>query len=100
MSGGSPYAWRVWLALEHKGMPYELKLLSFDALSTHVDIEVTPFVDAGRVFGRSGTVPFTQLHPVGGIGFRGIARPFVVGYVDVGYGSEGSAVFTGIGYPF
>jgi len=64
------------------------KLLSFDALSTHVDIEVTPFVDAGRVFGRSGTVPFTQLHPVGGIGFRGIARPFVVGYVDVGHGSE------------
>ncbi len=76
------------------------KLLSFDALSTHVDIEVTPFVDAGRVFGRSGTVPFTQLHAVGGIGFRGIARPFVVGYVDVGHGSEGSAVFTGIGYPF
>jgi len=64
------------------------------------DIEVTPFVDAGRVFGRSGTVPFTQLHAVGGIGFRGIARPFVVGYVDVGHGSEGSAVFTGIGYPF
>jgi outer membrane protein assembly factor BamA len=76
------------------------KLLSFDAISTHVDIEVTPFVDAGRVFGRLGTVPFTQLHSVGGIGFRGIARPFVVGYVDVGYGSEGSAVFTGIGYPF
>lgn len=28
---GSPYAWRVWLALEHKQIPYELKLLSFDA---------------------------------------------------------------------
>jgi glutathione S-transferase len=28
---GSPYAWRVWLALEHKGMSYELKSLSFDA---------------------------------------------------------------------
>jgi len=27
---GSPYAWKVWLALEHKGIPYELKLLSFD----------------------------------------------------------------------
>ncbi len=26
---GSPYAWRVWLALEHKALPYELKLLSF-----------------------------------------------------------------------
>ncbi len=27
---GSPYAWRVWLALEHKRMPYELKQISFD----------------------------------------------------------------------
>ena len=30
-ASGSPYAWRVWLALEHKGLPYELKMLSFDA---------------------------------------------------------------------
>jgi glutathione S-transferase len=28
---GSPYAWRVWLALEHKGMAYDLKRMSFDA---------------------------------------------------------------------
>jgi len=28
---GSPYSWRVWLALEHKGIPYEQKVLSFDA---------------------------------------------------------------------
>src|SRR5579862_7963999 len=28
---GSPYAWRVQLALEHKGLPYELKVLSFSA---------------------------------------------------------------------
>ena len=28
---GSPYAWRVWLALEHKGIAYEQKILSFDA---------------------------------------------------------------------
>jgi glutathione S-transferase len=26
---GSPFAWRVWLALEYKGIPYEFKLLSF-----------------------------------------------------------------------
>ena len=26
---GSPYSWRVWLALEHLGVPYELKILSF-----------------------------------------------------------------------
>jgi len=28
---GSPYAWRVWLALEHKHIPYRLNLISFDA---------------------------------------------------------------------
>jgi glutathione S-transferase len=28
---GSPYVWKVWLALEHKGIPYELKMLSFQA---------------------------------------------------------------------
>jgi glutathione S-transferase len=31
---GSPYAWRVWLALEHKALPYELKVLSFSAGDT------------------------------------------------------------------
>jgi glutathione S-transferase len=31
---GSPYAWKVWLALEHKGIPYELRVLSFDAGDT------------------------------------------------------------------
>jgi len=28
---GSPYAWRVWLALEHKAVNYELKSISFSA---------------------------------------------------------------------
>jgi glutathione S-transferase len=28
---GSPYSWRVWFALEHKRIPYELKILSFSA---------------------------------------------------------------------
>jgi glutathione S-transferase len=28
---GSPYSWRVWLALEHKHIAYELKTLSFSA---------------------------------------------------------------------
>lgn len=26
---GSPYSWRVWLALEHLGLPYELRIISF-----------------------------------------------------------------------
>ena len=28
---GSPYAWRVWLALEYKRIPYEQKVMSFSA---------------------------------------------------------------------
>jgi hypothetical protein len=76
------------------------KVLSFDATTTNVDVEVTPFIDVGRVFAHTSTLPFDQLHRVYGVGFRGIARPFVVGYVDIGYGSEGVAAFTGINYPF
>jgi hypothetical protein len=76
------------------------RVFSFNAVATHVDLELAPFVDLGRVFSQTSTFPLTQLHPVGGLGIRGIARPFVVGYVDIGYGNEGVAVFTGINYPF
>jgi hypothetical protein len=71
----------------------------FDAIS-HVEIEVAPFVDVGNVFHEGPTFPIRALHKVAGVGFRAIARPSVVGYVDVGYGSDGAAVFTGINYPF
>jgi hypothetical protein len=68
--------------------------------STRLDLEVAPFLDVGRVFSGLDTWPVSDLHKVLGVGFRGVARPFVVGYVDVGYGSEGTAIFSGIGYPF
>jgi hypothetical protein len=73
---------------------------SMDAFSTHIDLQLAPFFDTGRVFGSTSTVPITHLHNVLGMGFRGIAPPSVVGYVDIGKGHEGLAVFTGIGYPF
>lgn len=73
---------------------------SFDAVSTRVDLEMAPFVDLGRVFSRTNADPLEQLHHVFGVGFRGIAKPFVVGKVDIGYGSEGVAIFTGLNYPF
>jgi hypothetical protein len=76
------------------------KVFSFDAVTTLLDIEVAPFVDFGRVFSNSGVNPLGHVHEAAGVGFRGIARPYVVGYVDVGYGTEGAAVFTGLNYPF
>jgi hypothetical protein len=76
------------------------RVLAFDASATHVEVELTPFVDLGRVYSHANTFPLQQLHQVYGIGFRGVARPSVVGYVDIGYGSDGIAAFTGINYPF
>jgi outer membrane protein assembly factor BamA len=82
------------------GLEWRRTVFSFDAVTTRVNVELAPFVDLGRVFSRTSTLPFEQLHHVFGVGFRGIAPPFVVGKVDVGYGSEGVAVFTGLNYPF
>lgn len=79
---------------------FRRKVLSFDAATTSIDVELTPFIDVGRVFARTSTDPLSDLHRVYGVGFRGIAKPFVVGYVDIGYGTEGVAAFTGLNYPF
>jgi Omp85 superfamily domain len=76
------------------------RVFEMDIFNTHGILELAPFVEAGRVFHTPREDPFSDLHPVGGMGFRGIAEPFVVGYVDVGWGGEGAAVFSGINYPF
>lgn len=76
------------------------KVYTFNAVTTDLDIEVAPFIDVGRVFSQTSTSPVDHMHQAYGVGFRGIARPFVVGYVDIGVGSDGAAVFTGLNYPF
>jgi hypothetical protein len=80
----------------------ELRTRVFHAelFNTHGILELAPFFDLGRVYHDAAADPFTQMHPAGGIGFRAIALPFVVAYVDVGYGPEGTNVFSGINYPF
>jgi outer membrane protein assembly factor BamA len=62
--------------------------------------EVAPFLDVGRVFSSAATFPFEHLHIAGGLGFRAVIHPQVVGYVDLGYASEGFAAFSGLDYPF
>jgi hypothetical protein len=76
------------------------KIFDVNLFSTELTFEMAPFVDAGRVFHELDDNPVAHLHVAGGIGFRGIAKPFIVGYVDIGYGSEGTAIFSGINYPF
>ena len=79
---------------------FRRKVFTFNAITTDLDIEVAPFIDIGRVYSQTSTLPIDHMHQVFGVGFRGIARPFVVGYVDIGIGSDGAAVFTGLNYPF
>jgi Omp85 superfamily domain len=86
---------RSLMGAELRTTVYELNIFN-----THAEIELAPFLEAGQVFAQLSDSPFDQLHPAGGMGVRGVVRPNVVGFVDLGYASEGLAIFTGINYPF
>lgn len=61
---GSPFAWKVWLTLEHKGIPYEGKRLSFDNDDTKTPqfLKVNPrgqvpaIVDDGFALAQSNAI--------------------------------------------
>jgi hypothetical protein len=72
----------------------------FEAFRTRVTLELAPFVDAGKVYSSGPGNAFSEMHSAAGVGVRGVASPYVVGYVDVGYGRGKTAVFSGINYPF
>jgi outer membrane protein assembly factor BamA len=66
------------------------------------DIQLAPFVDLGEVF-DTGTGDFLHnpgIHYSYGCGLRGVVNPYVVGRIDIGFGTEGAAVAVGIDYPF
>jgi outer membrane translocation and assembly module TamA len=82
------------------GVELRARVTGFDAFGTRVSLELAPFVDTGKVFGSAGTSALSQLHTAAGFGVRGVASPYVVGYVDFGFAHGRSAVFSGINYPF
>jgi hypothetical protein len=73
---------------------------NFHFFKSDLKLELAPFIDTGKVFSTMTESPFTHLHVVGGMGFRVVVSPFVVGYLDVGMGREKLAFFSGIDYPF
>ena len=82
------------------GVELRTRVAQFKAFATSLSLELAPFIDLGKVFARNNDSPLTHLHKGGGLAIRGVASPFIVGYVDFGFGPEGPAVFTGINYPF
>ncbi|HZP40089.1 MAG TPA: BamA/TamA family outer membrane protein [Candidatus Binatia bacterium] len=74
---------------------YQRRLFGVNA-----ELEVSPFIETGQVFRHLSDSPVDSLHTVYGVGFRGVVRPQIVGFVDIGRGSEGTAIFTGVNYPF
>ncbi len=82
------------------GLEVRRRLTNFSAFGTRVGLELAPFIDAGKVFSDPASSPVSHLHHALGLGVRGVASPYVVGYVDVGYGQGRAAVFSGINYPF
>jgi len=86
---------RFFASAELRTRAYNREIFGVDA-----ELELAPFIDFGEVFRSSRNSPFADLHAVGGLGFRGVVRPQVVGFVDIGFGEQGLAAFTGLEYPF
>jgi outer membrane protein assembly factor BamA len=68
-----------------------IRLFRWPLFNVNIDWEVAPFVDIG-------VIKSFQINP--GLGLRAVVKPNFIGRIDVGFGSEGPAVFVGLGYPF
>lgn len=64
------------------------------------DIELAVFAEAGRVFKSFSDLGSGKIQAVVGGGIRFLAASQIVAKIDVGVGSEGVAIFTGLDYPF
>ena len=65
-----------------------------------ISLEIAPFLDIGRVASRFDGDWFKQLQYNPGVGIRVMAKPHVVGRIDVAYGRDGGNAFVGLDYPF
>lgn len=76
-----------------------MTVLKRRVFNNDLEFQVAPSIDIGRVTNDFGdNFHNFQVNP--GVGFRALARPNVVGRVDVAYGKDGSNAFVGLDYPF
>ena len=81
-------------------MEERVQLFHLRLVGTIAEIETAPFLDIGKVTNDLGNRILTHYEFNPGIGFRAIARPNVVGRVDVATSKDGNAVFAGLDFPF
>jgi glutathione S-transferase len=79
---GSPFAWRVWLALEHKQLDYELKEMSFAS----GDLKTAAY----RRINPRGKVP-----AIADDGFALYESAAIVEYLEDQYPQSGASLFPG-----
>jgi outer membrane protein assembly factor BamA len=77
-----------------------IKVVQLHYGDVRTDIELAFFVEAGRVFRNFADLGSGKVQAVLGGGIRFVAAKQIVAKIDVGIGSEGAAVFTGLDYPF
>jgi outer membrane protein assembly factor BamA len=77
-----------------------IKVFHLNYGEVRTDIELAVFTDVGRVFKSFNDLGSGKIQAVIGGGIRFLAASQIVAKIDVGVGSEGLAIFTGLDYPF
>jgi outer membrane protein assembly factor BamA len=96
------YGTARWSDNNVEGFDAEFRTHVLDAkiFNTQGSLELAPFADVGKVSHSADANPINRMHPSGGLGIRAVAEPYIVGYVDMGWGSAGTSIFAGVNYPF
>jgi len=77
-----------------------IKVFHINYGEVRTDIELAVFTDIGRVFKSFNDLGSGKIQAVVGGGIRFVAGAQIVAKIDVGVGSEGLTIFTGLDYPF
>ena len=77
-----------------------IKFLSLTLRGIRTAFELAVFAEAGRVFPSFTRLDARQVQTVVGAGLRLVVTSQIVAKIDVGLGSEGTAIFAGLHYPF
>lgn len=78
-----------------------IRMKEMQIMDHKIDFELAPNLDVGRVYNLTrNRFSLTQMQINPGLGLRVMAKPHVVGRLDISYGRDGSNAFVGVDYPF